>query len=127
MLYFAAVPPTLEYCTCWGDPHCGLYGQSPPEDMIVYGACRHTLASDRCPDAEEPGTFDVIATFQKVKPHMDRSFVKEVLFKFQLADGTECVSIWGYTENSRFSSFIFRKQNSARDRIFNSSKLQPIF
>ena len=66
-------------------------GFKSSEPMLIRGACKHYLATDRCPSSPS-GTFDIIANFRHAKPTSDRSFVEEVLVKFELPDGTEMVS-----------------------------------
>jgi hypothetical protein len=84
-------PPTeLEYCGCWGDPHCQMFGSNV--DMLIMGACRHVLSTDKCPGNAGSGSFKVSATFKYAKPNIPRSFVKEVSFEFKLENGEKIIA-----------------------------------
>ncbi|ELU16839.1 hypothetical protein CAPTEDRAFT_209579 [Capitella teleta] len=75
-------PPNI--CTCWGDPHCT--GFSIPE-ILIHGSCRHVLASDNCAKTTL-STFKISGSFHKVKPTVQRSYVRTVHVEFKLKDGT---------------------------------------
>jgi hypothetical protein len=83
-------PASLEYCVCWGDPHCTMFGSS--SKITIHGACRHILSTDGCPGNPGGGTFKIAATFKYAKPYVSKSFVKEVTFEFVLDDGSKVVA-----------------------------------
>lgn len=56
------------------------------------GACIHTLAKDNCGKSLEYDKYLIAANFERKKPHMHRSFVKEVYINYNYDNGVHVVS-----------------------------------